>query len=168
MFSVGPKLELEYTLLSKYGIPSDLLPLQQKYRNGEFEVKGQDDYVRLRKTMELHQTKSQLNFVDLPLPSDVLFGKGKAMMDHSGNQDLKALVDMNFESYNKSSRKGKVFITNTILKYLQATNVRFLAKDSNGLWVEVKEDVAREKISMMFRDIRKMAQRDKLFRLTSG
>ena len=96
-------------------------------------------------------------FVELPLPSDVLVGKGRNIQEHSGNRNLKSLVSLNMEYYEQSSKVNKKEMTDSILRSLKAMGIRFLEKDSLDVWVEVPDTVAREKVSMLFRNLRKSA-----------
>lgn len=94
---------------------------------------------------------SEATLIDLPTRSDVLLGKGKPIQFSSGNLRLMTIVDGYLDQYhNKCNKKEKTDLTFEIVRMVKESGVRFLCKDS-GIWLEVPDDQARNKLSYMFR-----------------
>ena len=96
------------------------------------------------------------------LPSDyvpgkysVLCGRGKACSRSTGNRRLKSLVDSNLKPYSGALNKiQKTKIVSTIMALVKeaAPEGPFVKRETNGVWWEVDDAFAREKIGCMFRD----------------
>jgi hypothetical protein len=90
-----------------------------------------------------------------PGPHDVLCGRGRKCYFHVGNEHFRATVHSMLPSY--SSATSKIEKGNILSLIVQAIRERavvggFLKKDENGLWYEVGDFLAREKVSQAFRD----------------
>jgi hypothetical protein len=59
------------------------------------------------------------------------------------------------EYNNAGSKKEKTSISLEVVRQIKGYSCRFLQEDDNGGWVEVSDDVARQKVSIGFRDLRK-------------
>ncbi|CAB9514190.1 Transfer protein [Seminavis robusta] len=139
-------------VLMSFGIPADVIPLTYSYK---IKTKNHLEYLAMRakaeEIMERYPGTNQDILIDLPARSDVLLGKGKPIQFSSGNQRLMTIIDSYLDQYhNKCSKHEKTELTAEIVSMLKDSGVRFLCKDS-GIWLEVTDDLARGKISYMFR-----------------
>jgi hypothetical protein len=96
-----------------------------------------------------------------PRPFDVLFGKGRALRDYTGNMRANVLVAMYRPKYEQADKHDKTDIAKRIVNIIHESQGRFLKFEVNeGCWVEVENDMAREKISHIFRNQRDRKRRD--------
>lgn len=96
-----------------------------------------------------------LKMLTLPGLHDVLLGKGKPFQQHAGNMRLHMLVDQLLPKYDKLSRTEKTELAADVVRGLQkTTGGRFLTQEC-GIWIEISDDIAREKVSHLFRARRK-------------
>ena len=87
--------------------------------------------------------------------NDILFGRGGKNSKHSGNKRLRAIARTQKNKYSQSTKKEKSELSRSIVDYIRNLRPpgRFLKKDTTtGKWDEVKEEVAREKVSQALRD----------------
>ena len=96
--------------------------------------------------------------VEYPSSNDVLLGRGRPFQ--VWNCHLSELIKMHRERYEGApSRFEKTCISIDIVKTVKSTGGRFLQRSQDeGGWVEVSDDVAREKVSCGFRTAMKMAR----------
>jgi hypothetical protein len=94
------------------------------------------------------------NAVLSPTPNDVLFGRGKAIKEHPANIVLHRLVDERMLEYEMSSKWEKTVTASEIMAMIKERHGRFL-KMVGGNWVEVDSEVAREKVTHVFRSQRR-------------
>lgn len=98
--------------------------------------------------------------IECPEQSDVLFGRGWPKMNHPGNATFRNILEYRLEHYNSiQSKKGKTTITRDIVSEIKKSGARFLRQDDSGFWMQVSDEVARQKVSIGFRDIRKAKQK---------
>jgi hypothetical protein len=93
-----------------------------------------------------------------PKPNDVLLGRGKPIQDHSGNIRLRKLVDFHRARYLKARREVKSNIAEGIVRALKdgergdgENASRFLRRFEEEYWIEVSDDIARDKVSHALR-----------------
>ncbi|CAB9508191.1 Nitrilase family, member 2 [Seminavis robusta] len=103
------------------------------------------------------KSKQRLAADFLPGPWDVICARGKKAHDHEGNVRLRAMVDQHQEEYGKCTskhEKSKIvsYIVNTIRKEASYHNGGFV-KNIDGIWYEVGDRAAKEKIGQTFRDM---------------
>ena len=135
-----------------FGIPHQLIPLTTDFK---IKTKNHWDYLEMRKIAEEFTPSGNelgmIKMTDLPANNDILLGKGKPIQEFRGNQRLAMIVDDYEEQYHvESSKTDKTALASAIVKKIQATNGRFLSKES-GIWIEVHDNLARDKVSHMFR-----------------
>lgn len=141
------------TDIMSYGISPDIIPINQNYK---LKTKNHLEYLAMRMRAEeiLAQQPAIVRpeqLIDLPSRKDVLLGKGRPIQFSSGNQGLSAIVDGYLDQYHmQSSKLEKTALAASIVQMVQANGVRFLSKES-GIWMAVSDEVAREKVSHMFR-----------------
>jgi len=89
-------------------------------------------------------------------PHDVLFGRGKYVVDHPGNMKFRRLVDVYMHKYEEAERLEKTCIAEAIVQMIQESNGRFLKKEPGSDWEEVDGPAARKKVAHAFRNRRKL------------
>lgn len=139
------------------------------------EMKTHQQWSQLQQSKEelIYNDTSQpsQNFFDLesvivecPQNEDCLFGKGRAIMKHPGTLAMHNMLKNKMENWNTSSFKEKNGLTWEVVHEILKGNGRFLQQDpTHGWFVPVEDEVARQKVSISFRDmakrIRKKSQR---------
>lgn len=92
----------------------------------------------------------------VPGDYDVICGKGKGCFNHQGNKNFRKIVGLFLESYSEASSKlEKSAIVSAIIQTVRSQSGEggFVKKDSStGLWVEVGDHLAREKVGQTIRD----------------
>jgi hypothetical protein len=102
-------------------------------------------------------TNQRNNTVLIPRRFDVLFGRGMAAAEHTGNLRAFHIVEMNRELYEKASKHEKTYLAEKIVRLINESYGRFLKYNkATGVWHEVESDLAREKISHYFRRLREL------------
>lgn len=89
-------------------------------------------------------------------PNDVLFGRGKAVVDHRGNTKFRRLVDAYMPKYLEAERFEKTCIAEAIVQMIKESNGRFLKKEPGSNWEEVDGPEARKKVAHAFRNRRQL------------
>ena len=89
-------------------------------------------------------------------PHDVLFGRGKYVVDHPGNMKFRRLVDVYMHKYEEAERLEKTCIAEAIVQMIQEDNGRFLKKEPGSDWEQVDGPAARKKVAHAFRNRRKL------------
>lgn len=91
-----------------------------------------------------------------PSENDVIFGRGRNVFLHQGNERFRRLIANRLREYSESTTKlEKSYILRSIVAQvrLSSPNGGFVKKDQKtGRWYEVGEFLAREKTSQAFRD----------------
>ena len=90
-------------------------------------------------------------------PNDVLFGRGKTVVEHPGNLKFRNLVGNQMEEYEAASRLEKTCMTEKIVQLVHDSDGRFLKRDDGGDWEEVDHETARRKVAHAFRNRRKFS-----------
>ncbi|KAL3907939.1 MAG: hypothetical protein SGILL_008671, partial [Bacillariaceae sp.] len=101
--------------------------------------------------------------IDVALPSNfrpsnhsVIVGKSKISKTAQGNARLKTLAQIHLDEYSKADTKAaKSKIVSKIVKLVQSKCPlgAFVKHSKEGLWYEVPQSVAREKVGYCFRDL---------------
>ena len=88
-------------------------------------------------------------------PFQVLFGRGRAR-DHIGNKRVQQIVQRFHDEYEHADKQGKTEISNQIIDMVHQSGGRFLKQETTSKpWFEVDRVLAREKIAMFFRKLRR-------------
>jgi hypothetical protein len=99
-----------------------------------------------------------------PTPNDILFGRGRAIVDHPGNIRLLLLVEENKPFYDAANKEAKTRLSGTVVRILKGrSRGRFLKKrnaTNGGAWEEVTDTLARNKVSHAFRTMRQSMMRN--------
>ena len=152
--------------LQTFGIPSDQVPVVPS--TGEVILKNHLKWLELCKlkddNLEIYGRNWEFDrhrqIIECPSHSDILFGRGRSIMNHPGNAVLRNLVTLQLEEYcNVPSNKEATTLTWEVVRILKDKyGARFLKEEtteSNGLgWIEVSNETARLKVRVAFRDKR--------------
>ena len=139
------------------GVPNHLIPLTSDYK---LKTKNHLDYLAMRKVAEDFAVGigGPMATTDLPANVDVLLGKGKPIQEFRGNLRLSAIIDDYTGQYDAKSKAEKTALAAEMVQKVKASLGRFLSKES-GTWMEVSDDLARDKVSHMFRHQRQKANK---------
>ncbi len=155
----GSTVECIYALQS-FGILPEQIPLNPT--NGKVKTKYHHKWLDLRLQKEIALKENEpFNKIECPMIQDVLFGRGWPIMKHPGNVIFRHIIDSRLEEYqNEKSKRGKTLIASSVVSLIKQKGKggRFL-KEESGWWVEVSNDMARQKVSIAFRDARKLKSR---------
>jgi hypothetical protein len=124
---------------------------------GNLCVDRLQDHLKQLQTVKQQQTvpaasSTSEKIVSYPVTNDVLLGRGRPFQEFPGNVRLALLIDKYRERYFTAGRCDKAIISQHLVDTIKESKGRFLKKttDSEG-WVEVSDDVARDKVSHGFR-----------------
>jgi len=159
---LGSAMESFYVLES-FGISSKQFPVDLS--TGKIDLTNNERWLKIRASEERAPKKprssSRRRLVECPSQSDVLLGRGKVIMYHPGNIVFRHYIDFKLESYTKlRTKKDSVHWTRGVVQSFQKQyDARFLREERiDGTdfmaWVEVPNDVARNKVRIAFRDAR--------------
>lgn len=130
--------------LQTYGIPyNDESPM--KVANGQFNLSWHKEWLQIRQAQE-GASPEEKQSITIPHRFDILFGRGKTAREHTGNLRATHLVSMWQKKYDESSRFEKTAIAEKLVVIIKDSGGKFLKSEESG-WVEVEDDMAREKIS---------------------
>jgi hypothetical protein len=153
-----------------FGIPKGVLPISC---DGEVDLTLHKEWLM---TMEARQEEmEQAKLVDasnpdsteassssnfskpilVPGPMDVVMGRGRHSQSSPGNLRLRHLLQEHRGQYEEASKFEKTVVAEIVLKIMKDSGCRFLKKTKLG-WVECEDQVARDKISHAFRNLRGM------------
>mmetsp|Transcript_7442 Transcript_7442/g.17440 ORF Transcript_7442/g.17440 Transcript_7442/m.17440 type:complete len:239 (-) Transcript_7442:389-1105(-) len=152
--------------LSTFGIGSKLISGSTDPRSEESAILIRE-WVAHRHSREEEQVKRAGSSHALVFNSDignydVLFGRGKGVQCHPGNQRLRHLVEANSNRYEEASRLDKTLIAERILRNVKDASGRFLKFGGyvgRMGWIKVDDDTARGKIAHSFRTHRRSVLR---------
>ena len=87
-----------------------------------------------------------------PGPTDVICARGKRALEHIGNKRYKGLITKHLQVYSDAKTKlEKSLIVNHIIDAVRnASPQGNFIREENGVWVEVGDAVAREKIGQRY------------------
>jgi hypothetical protein len=148
----GTLLEVSYALMT-FGITRTLLPVGE---DGNLIIDHHNDWIATRMKQETTGTADIIIIV--PGPNDVLMGRGKIIEENQGNLRLRHLIATHGELYGNACKFEKTVVAQGIMGMIKDQRGRFLKKDPKG-WMEVSDEMARDKISHAFRNKRGRLQR---------
>lgn len=90
-----------------------------------------------------------------PTDKDVLLGRGKHTRNHPGNLNATDIVNAHRKEYEKAKKFEKTAIAMRIVHVIQAQGGRFLKEEKKGEWYSVDNQIARNKISHLYRNTKK-------------
>lgn len=148
----GSDLEVLYALRG-YGIAVDELPLVQN--SGEIQSEFFKKHLEERKKLEEARKAEIGDTIMFPLKNDVLLGRGRPYQDFPGNVKMADIIDTYRGEYQAGKKLEKTALSAKVVKIVQDDlGGRFLRKkedDASGIWVQVTDYAAREKVSHGFR-----------------
>lgn len=136
--------------LQTYGIDTSTFPLRE---DGTLSVSWHREWIRIQKGKEEYgiSVSTATNDDVIPRRFDVLFGRSRTIRQHTGNLRAGHLVEMYKEQYERANKYEKTEIAERLVSIIHESNGRFLKWDKQIGWVQVDNDVAREKVSHFFR-----------------
>lgn len=146
----GTHTGCQYKLMS-FGIPMNVFPMSL---NGKLKTASHLKWIERRKQKELYMKQHSLPIgaVDIPSRNDVLLGRGRPFNIHPGNRLLHEIVESHFEEYDCAERTEKTRLAKAIVATINRDSGRFLKQhEESGMWVEVSETEARQKVNHSFR-----------------
>lgn len=146
----GTHTECQCKLMS-FGIPMTVFPVSL---NGKLKTASHFKWIERRKQKELYMKQHSLPIgaVDIPSTNDVMLGRGRPFNIHPGNRFLHEIVESQFEEYDCAERSKKTRLAKSIVATISKDSGRFLKQhDESGMWVEVSETEARQKVNHSFR-----------------
>lgn len=91
-----------------------------------------------------------------PSSFDVLFGRGKTIREHPGNQVLDKIILTHYSKYEAISKERRGEMLEEIVRLMKSTGTRFMKRDDSGYsWKEVDDETAKDKVSHCFRSRRR-------------
>jgi hypothetical protein len=100
------------------------------------------------------------SIVMCPRAEDCLFGKGMPTMRHPGNVAMRRLLEPRYERYERAGYRDKAAIAWEVVDEIKQGTGRFLKEDPDGWFVQVGDEMARQKISIAFRDMKRPRKRN--------
>lgn len=93
--------------------------------------------------------------VGVPSKKDVLFGRGKSIQNHMGNQRYRQLIEDSYSLYEASKKDQKTHIAEEVIRIIHGSGGRFLRDDGATGWVRVADsNMLRKKVAHAFRGLR--------------
>jgi hypothetical protein len=98
--------------------------------------------------------KSKLPQNFLPSPHAVICGRGKACSSSPGNKSLRRIINSYIKPYSKARNKleKSAIVSSIVGSIKQAAPNGAFVKFEGGMWWEVEDGVAREKVGCLLRD----------------
>ena len=146
----GTHTGCQYKLMS-FGIPMNVFPVSL---TGKLKTASHLKWIERRKQKELYMKQHSLPIgaVDIPSRNDVILGRGRPFNIHPGNRLLHEIVESHFEEYDSAERNEKTRLAKSIVATINRDSGRFLKQhEESGMWVEVSETEARQKVNHSFR-----------------
>jgi hypothetical protein len=82
---------------------------------------------------------------------DVLCGRGGAVNAHRGNKRFRDIIDQHRRTYLASRKAMKPLMNRAVVRLIRQEGGRFLKCDNDGLWYEIGDFKAHEKVGQAFR-----------------
>jgi len=153
----GNHLEVQYELMS-FGIPMQAIPVNTE---GVMRVKEHSKWMQNRRKHEMliHRSNGPpAVIIGIPSRTDVLFGRGKVFQMHIGNMKLSDILEERGAEYFDAKRHTKAAIAMEVVVGMKKDKTRFLRQDNDGLWMEVDDKTAADKVGHGFRNRKPVKQ----------
>ena len=104
-----------------------------------------------------------------PTNYSVILGRGKGSYNYVGNKRCRVIVKTFLQDfYQRETRSDRAIVVSKVINIIkEACPIGSFIKMENGMWHQVSDKVAREKIFTMFRDVQNAESREAL-RATSS
>jgi hypothetical protein len=112
------------------------------------------------KQEELISSAAPTEIIESPRKIDVLFGRGKKSQDHHGNQRMREISEKHKSTYFNIKRYEKQKLVEAVFKKIQEGGTRFLKRADGDGWVQVRDNMALEKVSHCLRSRRYVQPKD--------
>jgi len=146
----GSRDEISFKLQT-FGIPAEACQMDSD------KEAGREEHVLWLEGLQAQEEQGgevRADMILTPRKMDVLFGKHTKAKEHTGNMRAHALVEEHFDDYEHANKARKTEIANFIIKCIHNTGGKFLKQEIDGMWVEVSDTVARQKIAHWYRHLR--------------
>jgi hypothetical protein len=92
-----------------------------------------------------------------PSVTDILCGRGRACLEHSGNKIFSEVVRANAQKYIEAPKRvDKGIVVSSVVDSIKASGIRFIKQDKHSkLYYELSHDQAHEKTGHAIRDLLK-------------
>jgi len=139
--------------ITAYGISSNFLPITN---TGNIKNLNHLKWVTFRQAQETAiEHGIEFNGIYCPSVKDVLTGKGPHVSSNPANVAYRKIMEKRFlEHRDALTAERKTMISREIVDELVQSGGRFLVREKCW-WASSDRDVAREKVSVAFRDMRK-------------
>ncbi|KAL3910024.1 MAG: hypothetical protein SGILL_007854 [Bacillariaceae sp.] len=118
-------------------------------------VRSKTSAMKMPVSKKNNSKKTRMGLEYQPSKNAVICGRGKICTTNPGNRKLRALIKENLQSYGKATNKvDKTEIVSSIMEDIRKDcpeDPAFVKKE-DGVWWEVDDAFAREKIGCIFRD----------------
>jgi hypothetical protein len=120
------------------------------------KIQSHHKWLAYRETKErASQNGIEFDGIFCPLVNDILSGKGPHISNNPANIAFRKLMESRFlEHRDARAAERKTAITWEVVEEVKRRGGRFLVKDKSW-WVVADQETARDKVSVMFRDMRK-------------
>ena len=175
----GSPTEILYSLKT-FGIPVDQIPSDLS-PNCSTILKNQIKWCEMNEAKDNSRMNNQLSFtaslqiIQCPGQKDILLGKGRQIMKHPGNIEMRLLLESKWHEWENATNQEKAGVARSVLREIKDNFGRFLKEDPNNGWfIPVDDETARQKISIGFRDLmkrkrsRQQSQTNQLIGLQQG
>ena len=108
-----------------------------------------------KKSIDCESQRTLLPADYTPRPGDVICAKGKYSFNHEGNKKFRVVIEKTTsEYYSCASKQRKTSMVMAVVRKIRSDpDGGFIRKDSKtGLWYEIGEDAAREKVGQSLRE----------------
>jgi len=122
--------------------------------NATIKLTSFDHYTGLRNHRMRFEDAFDINAerVDKPSKLDIIFGRGKTLQDHPGNQRMRKITNKYKHIYHSLQRSQKRNLVENVYKEIVTNGARFLAKTPIGThYLLVDVEIALQKISSSLR-----------------
>ncbi|CAJ1947161.1 unnamed protein product [Cylindrotheca closterium] len=171
----GEHVECQSKLIS-FGIPNECLPIDA---TGQVDLTNHKIFLKKTELKEQRMgaiQNGQVTFhVDeelaaathtegekflIPGHLDIILGRGQHAKNTPGHQLFTQALEQHQKRYEAAQKSQKTNVAGLILQQLKAGGCRFLKARPGGGWVEVADEVGREKINHAFRNLRSVAKKN--------
>ena len=90
-----------------------------------------------------------------PAKQDILLGRGWKIQNREGNKWFRSFLVAHCDEYDGAPRLEKRKVAGSYVNQLRGQGIRFWKEESEGVWVEATMEEAENKVSQMFRTLRK-------------
>lgn len=171
----GGHVECQYNLMT-FGIPKECLPMDV---TGQVDLTNHKMFLRTvelqeqrmatirngQNTSNVEQQLAAATYTEgdkflIPGYLDIILGRGQHAKNSPGHLRFKKALDKHQGQYEAAEKSQKTGVADLVLKLLTIRGCRFLKARPGGGWVQVSDDVGREKINHAFRNLRSTAKKN--------